>query len=231
MVESYFEKVANDVLEASEKLVNGVEEGLSILFSGGGAKETQQDSLPEDEWDEMAEHLRDSSPLGGIAESVIGNILDGQKTPDGLIEHFHAFRYAITWSEPFIMGIVAFQVFMFLFTVWVSRKNQRLAPRVILMLIILGIVRAAQILNDLGAKQWRVFATQNYFDRRGIFVSIMLCAPLLLDSLIMMILYLREASQLLVEVKAAQIKRKQKSSSKKEKGEKQPSKKDQWIIL
>lgn len=237
MADSYFERVANDVLEASEKLVNGVEEGLAILFSGNGGGETQQQPAQsgeedhDEEWDEriMAEDLMESSPLGGIAESVIGNILDGQKTPDSLTEHFHAFRYAIAWSEPFVLGLVVFQIVMFLFTIWVSRKNQSLAPRVILMLVILGFVRMAERLNEMGAKKWRLFATQNYFDRRGIFVSIMLCAPLLLDSLLMMILFLREASQLLVEVKTAQIMRKQKKSSsgKKEEGDKKQSKKDQ----
>lgn len=243
MAESYFERVASDVLEASEKLVNGVEEGLAILFSGNGetpqkpADSTSEEDGDDMEWDEarMAEDLMQSSPLGGIAESVIGNILDGQKTPDSFMEHFHAFRYAITWSEPFVLGIVTFQVFMFLFTLYVSRKNQRLTPRVILMLLILGIVRMAERLNDMGAKKWQSFSTQNYFDRRGIFVSIMICAPLLLDSLLMMVLFLREASQLLVEVKTAQLnKRKQqqqqqKSSGNKEKGAKKQSKKDQWL--
>lgn len=237
MVESYFNKLANDLLETSEKLVNGVEEGMALLFSGdGGAKDSQHHHAAEGhlsgeenddtEWKEMEEDLLHSSPLGGIAESVIGNIMEGQKAPDGFIEHFHAFRHAITWTEPFVIGILAFHVVMFLFTVWASRKQRSLAPRVILMLVILGIVRMAETLNDLGAKQWRLFATQNYFDRRGIFVSIMLCAPLLLDSLLMMLLFLREASQLLIEVKTAQIRRKQKPSIKREKGGKQQSKKD-----
>ena len=237
---SYFERVANDVLEASEKLVNGVEEGLAILFAGGNggattpspAEDVSTSRDEEEEWDEtqMTENLMQSSPLGGIAESVIGNILDGQKRPETFLEHFHAFRYAIAWSEPFVLGMVTFQVVMFLLTLYVSRKNQRLAPRVILMLFILGMVRLAERWNDMGSQHWRSFATQNYFDRRGIFVSILLCAPLLLDSLLMMVLFLREASQLLVEVKTVQLnkrKKQQTTSSKKEKREKKPSKKDQ----
>jgi hypothetical protein len=217
MTKSLFEKVANDMLEASEKLVNGVEEGLAILFS---SKKEPPQSAEKEEWDDESmteEFLTQSSPLSGIAESVMGNILEGQQTPQTFLEHFHAFRYAITWSEPFVLGLIAFQVVMLLLTLWVSRKNQSLAPRVILMLLILGLVRLAERWNELGARHWRSFATQNYFDRRGIFVSIMLCAPLLFDSLIMMILFLREASQLLVEVKAAQIKRKQKVDKKRSK--------------
>ncbi|GAX09965.1 hypothetical protein FisN_11Lh046 [Fistulifera solaris] len=223
MTESFLERVANDMLEASEKLVNGVEEGLAILFSSESqtAEETPPPQSVAEEWDDetMAEEfvLQSSSPLSGIAESVMGNILQGQQTPQTFMEHFHAFRYAITWSEPFVIGLIAFQAIMLLLTLWVSRKNQSLAPRVILMLLILGLVRLAERWNELGARHWRSFATQNYFDRHGIFVSIMLCAPLLFDSLIMMILFLREASQLLVEVKAAQIKRKQKAAKKQSK--------------
>lgn len=39
-------------------------------------------------------------------------------------------------------------------------------------------------------------------------MSILVCAPLLLDSMIMLLLFLREAQQLLVQVKTKQLKRK-----------------------
>lgn len=80
------------------------------------------------------------------------------------------------------------------------------------MLFIAVIVRAAERLNDYGAKHWKEFATQNYFDRRGIFIGIMLCGPLLLDSFMMLFMFVIEASQLLVEVKREELRRKKEKS-------------------
>jgi hypothetical protein len=83
-----------------------------------------------------------------------------------------------------------------------------LAPRLILMSVIAGTVRSSELLNSYAAQNWGKFCTQNYFDDRGIFVMIMVCAPLLLDSLIMLILFMKEAAQLLVQVKSAELKKK-----------------------
>ena len=82
------------------------------------------------------------------------------------------------------------------------------------MFLIAGLVRSAELLNSYAAKNWRQFATQNYFDHRGIFTTVMLCGPLLFDSLILLLLLLREASQLLVQVKTAELKKKKQLQSK-----------------
>jgi len=118
---------------------------------------------------------------------------------------------------------------MFALSLWVSRRDRGLAPRLIVMFLIAGIVRMAERLNIYGAQHWQQFCSQNYFDRRGIFVAVMVCAPLLLDSLIMLLLFLREASQLLVQVKTAELKKKRQEKSKEEKNgkDKRRAKKDQ----
>lgn len=72
------------------------------------------------------------------------------------------------------------------------------------------IVRCAERINQYGHANWEEFATQNYFDERGVFLSIMLCAPLLLNSMMMMLLFLREASSLLIQVKTSELKAKKK---------------------
>ena len=81
------------------------------------------------------------------------------------------------------------------------------------MIMIAIIVKSAEFLNELGSTHWREFATQNYFDKRGIFVAIMLSGPLLVDSFIMLFRFLSEASHLLVEVKREEIKRKKAKNS------------------
>lgn len=121
-----------------------------------------------------------------------------------------AFRHAITWSEPFIVSLLAFHVFMFLLCLWASSRQRTLTPRLIVLLLVGGLVRGGEYLNLLGAQHWKEFATQNYFDTRGVFCSIMFAAPLLVDSFIMLCLFLRESAQLLVQVKRQQIKHRNK---------------------
>jgi len=105
---------------------------------------------------------------------------------------------------------------MFILCLWASKKSRGLGPRVVVMVLIAAIVRSAEWLNGLGARNWRQFATQNYFDKRGIFIGIMLCAPLLVDSFIMLLFFVREASHLLVEVKREELVRKKGNGKKSE---------------
>ena len=254
----YFSKALNDLLVATEQIAYRMEEGLAALWTGelphhtttttksaesdhdthgkaSTAEPNEWDTADDDDDDDPFQH----SPLEGIAENVLGDIVQGQKRPESLVENFHAFRHAITWSEPFILGLVVFQIVMFVLSMWVARKNKPLSARMVVMVFIGGTVRLAERLNKWGARHWKSFSTQNYFDRRGVFMSVMLAAPLLLDCLIMLILFVREAGQLLVTVKTAQLQQKMKQqkeeqeqqqkkgqSGKKKQGKKE-SKKDQ----
>ncbi|KAL7523058.1 hypothetical protein ACHAXR_000010 [Thalassiosira sp. AJA248-18] len=100
-----------------------------------------------------------------------------------------------------------------------------------LMIFVGIVVRLAERLNVMGASRWREFATQNYFDKSGIFMGIMVCAPLLMVCLFMLVSMVREANGLLGDVTQmkmkAQAKQKQKKDEKKQKkDEKKRKKKD-----
>lgn len=138
--------------------------------------------------------------------------------PETPLEHFQAFRSAITWEEPFILGLIAFQAAMFFLCIYVSRPERGLAPRLAVMVTIAVIVKSSEKVNQFAAQNWESICTQNYFDARGVFMMVMVCCPLLLDSLIMLFLFIREASQLLVKVKTAQLKQKMKQRSKEDAG-------------
>ena len=83
------------------------------------------------------------------------------------------------------------------------------------MVIIGLLVRGAEMINDFASLHWDSFATQNYFDKRGVFIGIMFCAPLFMNCFMMLILSVREASSLLIEVKTMEIKRKREAAKKK----------------
>ena len=134
-----------------------------------------------------------------------------QSGPQTFWEQWDAFAHAINWMEPFILSLLLFHVVVLGCTIWVSRPNFSLTPRIVLMVCIAGLVRFAETMNHWLNKNWQSLnITQNYFDSRGYFISIFLCAPLLFDSFIMLICFLREASQLLVQVKTAELKQKRK---------------------
>lgn len=99
---------------------------------------------------------------------------------------------------------------MMLLCVWLSRTNGSTAGRLTIMAFIGILVRSAEYLNRKGEQHWESFATQDYFDKRGIFIAIMLCAPLLFDCLYMLMMFVREAGQLLIQVKRKELGKKSK---------------------
>ncbi|KAG7363037.1 transmembrane protein [Nitzschia inconspicua] len=241
MAEQFFNRIAEDVLKATEQIQSRFEEGWSVLSTGELPKASQKpnefadstaeqlhqqaidyddldlEGLSEEEIRELLdtqEDLMQHSPLKGIADGVMGNIMAGNVGPQTPMEHFHAFRSAITWSEKFILGLLAFHIAMFSLCLYVSRRDGALGPRVFVLVLIGVIVRSAEYLNSWGAQHWEEFATQDYFDKRGVFVGIMISGPLLLDSLIMLFLFLSEAGSLLVQVKKEELKRKKKGKEK-----------------
>jgi hypothetical protein len=243
-----FARLANEVLEATEHVATRMEEGVAALMNGGVVGDSAQQQQQEMDHDELlVEQDVINSPLQGIAESVIGNIMEGQVRlempnnqkwdtnttclrrlsswrtshflklqvgPQTPMENLQAFCAAINWKEPFIVCILVFQVFAFLLCLWASRPSRALPARIGTMLMIFLLVRSAEYLNSYGAQHWEEFATQNYFDSRGIFTGIFICAPLLLDAFIMLACYLREASQLLVQVKSMELKKKREAEKK-----------------
>lgn len=141
------------------------------------------------------------------------SILVLKAAPASVRESFDAFRSAITWNEPFIRSIIAFQILMLFCTFMVTRRSG-MSSRLLLLGTMFGIVRSAEWLNKFGAKNWEQYATQNYFDEKGIFISLMLSAPILLMAFFMLISFLREAAGLLVEVKRQELKQKKSSAGK-----------------
>lgn len=90
------------------------------------------------------------------------------------------------------------------------------------MIFLGAIVRLAEKINQIGNQRWRDFATQNYFDKNGIFMGIMICAPLLMVTFVMLVSMIREAKSLLVDV--TKLKQQAKANAKKKKSEKSKKK-------
>ena len=81
----------------------------------------------------------------------------------------------------------------------------RSSIQIALFLFIAAAVRAAETINAYASVHWREFATQNYFDRRGVFASVVFCAPLLIVAFGQLMAALHSCSQLIVRAKREQV--------------------------
>jgi len=230
---SLLNSIYEHVIETSEQMIRVVDEATSLVFgqdtveeptigreSFGNADNIEADVM--DDWEqELEDNMHAESPLKGIADGVLGDIFKDQIGPQTARENIDAFASAISWKEPFIIALISFHVLLLIITVAVI-KYDGIKTRVSFLIFLAIIVRSAEMLNQYGSKHWEDFATQNYFDEGGIFVCIMVSAPIVFVSFLMLIAYLREAGQLLVQVKRAEIKQKYstKKSSKKSRSKK-----------
>ena len=185
---------------------------------------TPEEMLSAEDLDELSEGGM-KSPLEGMAEQVMGDIFSSQVGPQTTMEHLQAFSAAINWREPLIVGLIAFQLIMFLATLAVIRRGGT-ATRFGLLLLIAIIVRSAEKLNEYCGGRWEDIATQNYFDTNGVFVLLFVAVPLLGDCVLMLISFIREASSLLVEVKTMEIEQKKKQKQKQTQGSTGSNRKD-----
>ncbi|KXZ42756.1 hypothetical protein GPECTOR_120g423 [Gonium pectorale] len=77
--------------------------------------------------------------------------------------------------------------------------------QVAVFMIAASITFVSERLNKLGAEHWKRFATQNYFDPSGVFMSAVVSGPLLLVLFIVLVNYLRNCVALLVEAKKKEL--------------------------
>eukprot|EP00277_Geminigera_cryophila_P042963 CAMPEP_0173081578 /NCGR_PEP_ID=MMETSP1102-20130122/17368_1 /TAXON_ID=49646 /ORGANISM="Geminigera sp., Strain Caron Lab Isolate" /LENGTH=238 /DNA_ID=CAMNT_0013956209 /DNA_START=18 /DNA_END=735 /DNA_ORIENTATION=- len=124
------------------------------------------------------------------------------------------FMQAIEWTEPWLIGVACLHLLL-LIAALTTRNNTNV--QMTLFVVIMGSVYLAERLNVLAAANWKSFATQNYFDTHGVFMSTLWSTPLLLIGVVMLFQSLYTSSSLLIQVKRRQL-RQEFSSIKKAEG-------------
>ncbi|XP_014670986.1 PREDICTED: transmembrane protein 18-like, partial [Priapulus caudatus] len=119
-----------------------------------------------------------------------------------ILSHFWS-HVQIDWSEPWLIGLIAVHLLCSLM-VFTSRNYVNI--QAFLFVGFLGLVFFAENINEKGSEHWRSFSRQQYFDSKGIFISLVFSVPLLLNSLILIILWLYQTIGLLIHVKSAKLK-------------------------
>jgi len=209
MAQNLIQSVFQEAQESFDRIAQFLEDNLS-----GDVSQTQQQTQQQQEplsdyyYEDGTDDLFSSSPLQGMAEDVLSDIMSKQNGPESFWEHLQAFHAAINWSEPFILCLIAFHVLVFSMTIYMLRRQPTTTNLQLLFLAIITITcRMAGRLNTYGQQHWEEWGiTQNYFDSQGFFIATCLCLPLIFICLIVLINMLREAGSLLIQVNRMKIK-------------------------
>lgn len=89
------------------------------------------------------------------------------------------FFESVHWSERFIVTLLASQFAVFSIAM-ISRRN--FVAQAVVFLAISVTVFCSESLNALGKKNWHLIASQDYFDRQGLFMLIFVSGPLIITA-------------------------------------------------
>ncbi|XP_037276123.1 transmembrane protein 18 isoform X1 [Rhipicephalus microplus] len=110
--------------------------------------------------------------------------------------------FQVDWTEPWLMCLVTFHIATFSLTLLTRDRGN---VQAVLFMIALLLVYFSEALNDLAARHWQAFSSQQYFDSQGMFISLVFSTPLLLNCIIMVGQWMWTSGTLMIRIKQAQL--------------------------
>ncbi|KAJ1263065.1 hypothetical protein BS78_09G155900 [Paspalum vaginatum] len=117
-------------------------------------------------------------------------------------DNLRAFVRAVDWTEPWLMCLMAFHVVLLLTAVG-FRRNANF--QLFLLFLAYSGVYIAEKMNEYLGEHWKSFATRNYFDRSGVFISVVWSGPLIFISIVSVVSSLIALCQMMVKWKKAEL--------------------------
>ncbi|EZA53364.1 transmembrane protein 18 isoform X2 [Ooceraea biroi] len=124
------------------------------------------------------------------------------------IDGIWPFLQSIDWRDPWLAVLLTFHIAITM-TALMTRNHANF--QIILFLVLLLLVYFSESINEVAATNWRVFSRQQYFDSKGLFISIVFSVPILINCMIMVASWLYQSSQLMTSLKRAQLRQQAKN--------------------
>ncbi|XP_077284793.1 transmembrane protein 18 [Arctopsyche grandis] len=119
---------------------------------------------------------------------------------NGLLTYLHS----IDWADPLFLWLLSFHVIITL-TSFNTRNYGNF--QIFLFFILLLLVFFSESINEYASKNWTSLSRQQYFDSRGLFISMVFSIPILLNCMIMVGRWLYESTQIAESLRKAQLKK------------------------
>ncbi|XP_035279014.1 transmembrane protein 18 [Anguilla anguilla] len=112
---------------------------------------------------------------------------------------------SVQWSESWLVGLLAFHAVCFTVTLLTCRFYRLQICHFLIMVVM---VYSAEYLNEKAAMNWRSFSNFQYFDSQGMFISLVFSIPLLMNTIIIVMVWVYRTFETMTALKTLQLKQK-----------------------
>lgn len=123
------------------------------------------------------------------------------------INGFWTFLSSIDWRDPWLIALFTFHIAITMMALLTRNYGNFQA---LLFFILLLLVYFSESINELASTNWKVFSRQQYFDSKGLFISVVFSIPILLNCMLMVGSWLYQSTQLMKNLKTAQLRERRK---------------------
>jgi transmembrane protein 18 len=135
---------------------------------------------------------------------------ESYKAPASFKEAIAEFAAAVNWKESWIQVLLVWHVIYFTIFL-ITRKNSDI--QTVQFFITFVLVYFSENVNNILGQHWELFATQNYFDKRGVFMCTLWAGPLLFTALCQLINFVTMMGSMLIVAKRLELKDRRKKQS------------------
>jgi len=135
--------------------------------------------------------------------------LQSNYVPDSFtaeIDNYWEFLKVLPWRENWMLCLMMFHLTCLLLII-ISRKSANL--QYCIFFLLLCCVYFSERLNELAADNHKRFASENFFDSSGLFISTVFSIPVFFNCIVLIVMWLSSAARTLIDVKQRQIRQQQ----------------------